>query len=154
MNRFWNKVEKTEDCWNWIVGKTTFGHGRFHIDGKIYSPHRLVYEWEYGEMPKGMYICHHCDNPSCVKLEHLFLGTPSENLKDAYRKGRIPHLLTIARAHGEQNGLAKLTDEKVRQMRKEYAKGNTSYRKLAKEYGVSHPSAMDAIKRITWKHVT
>ncbi len=152
MDRFWNKVEKTEGCWNWIAAKSLKGHGRFRIDGKLYSPHRLVYEWEHGEIPEGMLVCHHCDNPSCVRLDHLFLGTSSDNMKDAYDKGRLSHWKGI-RAYGEQHGHSKMTNETVRQLRKDRKIKNTSYRKLGKKYGITYTAVRKIVKRITWKNV-
>ncbi len=150
MDRFWSKVEKSEDCWNWTGAKSSFGHGRFKIDGKLYSPHRLVYEWKYGKIPKDMMICHHCDNPSCVKLEHLFLGTRSDNMKDAYRKGRITYF--TAHLFGEKHGGSKLTEKQVAQIREEYKKGNTTYRKLGKKYDIDYSTIGKIIRGKRWMH--
>ncbi|MFA6325045.1 MAG: HNH endonuclease [Candidatus Paceibacterota bacterium] len=87
-NRFWTKVDKTKTCWNWLGSKSSKGYGRFKIKGKLYSPHRISYELINGPIPKGMFICHKCDNPACVNPGHLFLGTQSDNMKDCFKKGR------------------------------------------------------------------
>src|SRR3990167_9655999 len=92
LRRFWNKVNKTDNCWNWIGGKTVAGYGCFKLDGRNYLTHRLVYAWTYGPFAKGLNVCHKCDNPSCVRPDHLFLGTYSENMQDASRKGRLSNL--------------------------------------------------------------
>lgn len=76
------------DCIEWGAGITAGGYGVFTHKYRKYSAHRFVYELHYGNIPKEMYICHKCDNRKCVKLDHLFLGTPTENAHDMIKKGR------------------------------------------------------------------
>tara|TARA_R110000868_G_scaffold409743_1_gene695844 strand:+ start:103 stop:513 length:411 start_codon:yes stop_codon:yes gene_type:complete len=90
MDRFFNKIEKTETCWLWTAslrGKT--GYGAFKINGKVIDAHRVSYEIHNEEIPKGMYVCHTCDNRKCVNPEHLFLGTAKDNWQDGFNKKRI-----------------------------------------------------------------
>ena len=85
------RVNKGEGCWVWTGWKLTSGYGRMLVGGKQLLVHRLVYEQEIGPLG-ALFACHHCDNPSCVRPSHLFAGTNSDNLRDAYSKGRITTL--------------------------------------------------------------
>ncbi len=90
--RFWAKVDKTSECWTWTAA--TFGPGRYGcfvaiIRGiKTTSAHRASYLLSVGDIPIGMEVCHRCDNPPCVRPEHLFLGTRKDNAMDSSKKGR------------------------------------------------------------------
>jgi len=87
--RFWEKVEKTDGCWLWTSTLNTWGYGQFQIGRtKQYRAHRIAYELTYGPIPAGMHVCHHCDNPRCVRPDHLFLGTHLDNMRDRQAKGR------------------------------------------------------------------
>jgi hypothetical protein len=89
--RFWEKVEKRSDgCWEWVAGKNKAGYGRMIVDGVPQLAHRLSYAMRFGAIPKGLCVCHHCDNPGCVRPEHLFTGTHGDNVRDAQWKGRMP----------------------------------------------------------------
>ncbi len=88
-NRFWSKVEKTKECWNWTAAKNPKGYGRYKVEGKCRSPHVLSFLNSGGVLLDKEEVCHTCDNPSCVRPDHLFAGTRSDNMKDCAEKGRI-----------------------------------------------------------------
>lgn len=125
--RFWQKVNKTENCWEWTA-QIVFGYGKFRLEPRPAPPrhaHRVSYEWAYGPIPKGLLVCHHCDNPRCVRPDHLFLGTHKDNTEDMMSKGR-----------GNFHGATKLTDIQVLEIRDKYASGAYRLEDLGQEYGV------------------
>jgi hypothetical protein len=77
-DRFWSKVDKTEDCWNWRVAPARV-YPTFRFEGRNVSAHRLSYADANGPIPTGMYVDHVCHNKACVRPEHLRLVTPKQN---------------------------------------------------------------------------
>jgi hypothetical protein len=88
--RFWAKVDKSDGCWVWTANKLPRGYGLFQFASrKAVTAHRLSYEMANGPIPAGLFVLHRCDNPSCVRPDHLFAGTHTDNMCDAARKGRL-----------------------------------------------------------------
>jgi hypothetical protein len=155
--RFWSFVHKTNGCWNW-TGSNVRGYGKFMIEKKNLSAHRLSYEFHIGKIPSGHLVCHKCDNPSCVNPDHLFLGTWKSNVDDMIQKGRRRD------SKGTKNGKSKLTEKDILKIRKLYSKNDTTISKYSKnqkystrwisqKYGVSQSLISGIVQGKRWSHV-
>lgn len=146
--RFWSRVQKTNTCWNWTGQTFSNGYGQLRLGRKInLLAHRFSYELAYGDIPKNILVCHKCDNRYCVNPEHLFLGTHKDNTYDMMQKNRG------VSPPGERNGLAVLTPDQVLTIRAEYAIGESTQKKLAKDFNVCSSTINSIILRKTWKHI-
>ena len=149
--RFWSKVKRTEyGCWLWQSTTNSTGYGRFVQNGKYLRAHRVVWEMCYGPIPDGFVVMHRCDTPSCVKPEHLKLGSQAENMADMAAKGRGRN----AGFQGSACGNSKLTEGAVRDIRAKYRKGAVGYGHFAKQYGVTRSAIYRVVKRLSWAHLS
>jgi hypothetical protein len=137
--RFWPKVDTSGDCWLWTGGKSKAGYGMILAEGvrKMLLASRVAYEFYHGFIPPGTEVCHRCDNPACVRKEHLFLGTHAENMADMAAKRR--------QKHSHDHYRSKLSAAQVTEIRAAYATGSTTLRELAPRYGVSPSTIADVV---------
>lgn len=142
--RFWAKVRKTDDCWTWTAGGDVDGYGAFSRNRQPVKAHRYSWELHFGPIADGLWVLHRCDNPRCVRPDHLFLGTHTENMADMKRKGRSQR--------GERTHFAKLTDLEVAQIRAAVSRGERHV-KLAEQYNVNRATISMIALGNTWKHL-
>jgi hypothetical protein len=156
VNVFGSKVDKNlgGGCWIWMGNRNPNNYGQFSVgprgNFRRTGAHRFAWEFTYGSIPDGLGICHRCDNPPCVRPDHLFLGDQLVNMQDAKAKGRIsppplrygddhwtrarPDLLVV----GENHGNAKLTDAQVLEIRATFKPGIRGQKaEFARRFGVS-----------------
>jgi len=132
IERFWSRVNKNtkNGCWEWVARLNPDGYGEFDCDNRGYRAHRLSWFFKFGEIEKGLNVCHKCDNPKCVNPDHLFLGTQKENVMDMLSKNR-------QRSHkGTKNNKARLNEEKVSEI-KRLRRSGLQYKEIADKFGVS-----------------
>lgn len=216
--RFWAKVNtngpvpahapKLGQCWIWTAARDKNGYGKAHRarphPKRNARAHRISWELMHCPVPPGMLVLHRCDNPSCVRPSHLWLGTNQDNMADMARKGRqasgdrhgsrlhpealafgdrngsrlYPERLWRGEHHystmyperrprgdahfsrtrpellarGERNGSARMTEAKVREIRRRVAEGERR-QIVANEFGIAITTVSAIIRRLIWKHV-
>ena len=138
MQRFWEKVRKTDGCWEWTGSYRGNGYAALNLFNRSVSAHRLAYELLVGKIPQGKHVLHKCDNPACVNPDHLFIGTHADNMADKKEKGRAPSM------PGEENPAAILTKEQAMEVKRR-AKNGERQIDIAAEFGISQPT-VSAIK--------
>lgn len=145
--RFWPKVDRNGpmpadsslgNCWVWTGATDTKGYGKLGVGGgKGTRPaHRVAYEIEHGPIGDGLFVCHRCDRPCCVRTSHLFLGTQGENLRDMVAKGR-------------DEPKRKLTVEQVREIRRRCAAGESQC-SIAKAFSIAQVTVHNIVYRKLW----
>lgn len=131
--------------WTGYIHKKT-GYGLVWADGRTRQAHVVSYERHHGPIPPGLCVLHSCDNRPCIEGSHLFAKTKQDNTDDMVAKGREK------KVYGVYHGLAKLTPELVKIIRKRYVpydrKNGASA--LAREFGVTQPTIWSALIRRTW----
>lgn len=181
--KFWSyvTVKGPDECWEWKpTCRNHFGYGLWYYqkDGKQRSvtSNRVSWCFSVGRIPDDLWVLHKCDNPPCCNPAHLFLGTATDNSNDRVKKGRTssgekqskimrdyyrehpeklicsPYRLSRA-VRGERFWSAKLTSEKVLEIRSKYVPYKYGLKRLGKEYGITHKSVHSIIAGRSWKHV-
>jgi len=149
--RFLSLIDKAtinkNTCWRWGGANKGNGYGSFVFQGKTWPAHRVSYALFVGNPPKGLDVCHSCDNRECVNPDHLFLGTRADNMADCKAKGRTATGAALGDRSGENGPAAKLTWENVRAIRS----SELSSKELASQYCVDVTNIRLIRKGKTWK---
>lgn len=150
-DRFWSHVAKSGDCWEWGGTRRRDGYGVFWTGERQVRAHRFAWELENAPIPDGLSLCHHCDNPPCVRPDHLFVGTQRDNLEDMTRKGRRRSGFLKQDQRGAKNNAAKLTEEQVAHIKGMAAAGHYQD-DIARRFGITRAN-VSYITRKTWQGV-
>jgi len=145
---FFDRVSFGSGCWEW---QATLHRGYGRLRGIL--AHRIAWEIFRGLIPEGLCVLHKCDNPSCVKPSHLFLGTQLDNIKDRHAKGRSSSGESHSKScRGEIVGTSKLKEQDVRDIRRKRKEG-AKVATLSKEYGLVQSAIYAIIDRTRWGHI-
>lgn len=143
-----DRTSSPDGCWPWTANRNRQGYGTIDVSGASRLAHRVAYTLAFGPIPSGLDICHRCDNPPCVRPDHLFAGSAKDNMADMRAKGRE------RRATGEASGKARLTWEMVEVIRRRYApgrRGSLGSRALARELGISKSTVHRVVTGAGWR---
>ena len=168
--RFWSKIERRgiDECWPWMAkSKANGGYGYFKtVANGMQRAHRIAFQLIKGEIPTGLCVCHHCDNPPCCNPRHLFLGTIADNTHDMMNKGRrVPPTYHTGKDHwiskypekicvGESHGGSKLTTQQVLEIRELGSRGIAILAiSRTGRFPVSRQCIQNIIERKVWKHL-
>lgn len=146
-------IIKNNGCWEWQgdLHREGYGYTTEYETNKKSHVHRISYKVFKGEIPEGLYVCHHCDNRKCIAPNHLFVGTAKENMQDALKKGRLEHV-KLMQPKGEEKLNSKLKEFEVKEIKKMISQ-REKIAVISRKYNVSW-SVIDSIKRNkTWRHV-
>ncbi len=143
LEKFLSLIDKTEKCWLWLGKRNKSGYGQFSYAHSWFLVPRIMYQLHHGDVNPYLMVCHDCDNPPCCNPEHLYLDCCSGNVQRSYDLKRSSKA-------GSENCKARLTEEKVLEIRKRCTE---SQLELAIEYGVSPVTINHVLLRRTWKHI-
>lgn len=143
---FLSGVAISDGCWEWQRFKDVRGYGKVSYKGTVERAHRVSYKLFVGEIPPGMFVCHHCDNPSCVNPSHLFIGTCKDNSDDMRAKGRNIVL------RGNSHGKSKLMDSDIKQILHLSRSGATPL-ELSVKFRISRNQIYLILNNKAWCHI-
>lgn len=157
-DRFWTKIDKNGPvpehrthigrCWIWTGYTRSDGYGEIEVrNSPRWRLRAHVASWmlNRGPIPNGMYICHHCDRPNCVRPTHLFSGTQAVNIRDMILKNRAAMV-------GEENGDAVLTNSEVSAIRLLLSQ-RVSRKDIASFFGISYTNVGAIAIGRSWRHI-
>jgi hypothetical protein len=171
--RFWAKVIKSSHCWLWTARVDKDGYGRFRPGGQDThdtNAARVSYVLSGRPLADGEVVRHTCDNPPCVRPDHLLVGTHADNHRDARERGRLPTGAKNGRntrpeswagkwppaaermARGEHNGAARFTADEIRAIREAFA-GGESQGAISRRVGTTQSHVSRIVLRRVWRHI-
>lgn len=139
-------TNKTPTCWLWTACTDRGGYGRIRHKGVTQLAHRMAWEITFGPIPNYLCVLHKCDVRTCVRPDHLFLGTLRMNVADMVSKDRIAH------TKGSRAGNAKLTEDQVLDIRARFFYGE-SIKDIAKSMAMTDVAIRNITNRNTWNHI-
>jgi HNH endonuclease len=150
--RFWSKVKITDGCWLWESYIGTHGYGEFSSKLPEKLAHRVAWHLYKGPLPKGVFLCHHCDVRHCINYhEHLYIGTAQSNMDDCKNRDRQNNKAKVR--PGVLHGMSKLTEADVIEIRKLRLEGHL-LKSLGVRYGVTQQAIWQVVHNVHWKHLT
>lgn len=150
IKKIWDNTLVTNDCWIWQGSKNPAGYGNMWTGERYDRPHRIV--WCYANnswIANGQQVCHHCDNPSCVNPDHLFIGTSKDNHQDMIAKGRQNRPDHVGINHPRTF----FTEDDIHNIRLALSKGTRPV-ELARKYGLSISTVQSIKTQNNWSHIT
>ena len=132
-----------QGCFEWLGPVAGHGYGVLSVFKRNYYLHRLSYRIFKGKIPNNMFVCHRCDNPRCFNPDHLFLGTPRENVEDMIKKGRAVRV-----EKGVFKGKRKFTLEDYVEMRRMKSLGHST-KEILFTFDVSRPQLCRILNKTT-----
>lgn len=141
---FHARLRQEGECLVWTGHRNTRGYGHFSIACRLVLAHRHAWSLANGPIPAGMFVLHHCDNPPCCRLDHLYLGTKADNCHDMHRRGRAPDF------RGERHPSAKLSATDVERIRDRIACGETRT-SCARDFHVTVQAVSAIAAGRTWR---
>ena len=150
--RFWSRTKRVESgCLEWQGSKFSQGYGVFYNDKKLLKAHRVAFHLSVSPIPDGLFVCHKCDNPSCVEPSHLFLGNAMDNNHDMMLKGRYKQGHRRNQPKGERHHKAILKEYSVRRIR---LIGNAlTQKEMAVLFKCSKQTISAVLRKEIWKFV-
>ena len=148
-DKFWSKVKigNSDECWEWQRGRDKNGYGKFTAMRIQMKSHRVAWALARGKIPDGLLVLHKCDNPPCVNVNHLYLGTWQDNMDDKVSRGRAYS------PQGEKQWASKLTTEDVLKIRQLQSEGKFTQRQLGNIFQVTESQISHIVHRKEWTHI-